>query len=307
MGLRKIVSYLSVYIRTQVSPVYLSIVVLLTGVLTFLFYSDKSLVQSIGGGANDAFRIVNNTVLYFGALAGGFALYIPFAKDKSPFLKLNFWITVFALAGIYALSVYFYWHKEWIRDVIGGKEQIFWMRISREIGSVFLIGIPVLLWWLLIDKRKIPFYGFAKSNVKPYLILLLCFVPVIYFATFSPSFLKQYPQVKAALRVAGVEDGIALHVVIFELFYLLGFFITELFFRGFLLSVLFRKVGYAAVIPVAMFYVTIHFGKPLGETIGSFFGAIILGVIVIETKSIWGGVIVHAGIALVMEVVAGAV
>jgi membrane protease YdiL (CAAX protease family) len=126
----------------------------------------------------------------------------------------------------------------------------------------------------------------------------------VYLATFSPSFLKQYPQVNSALRVSGLQEVTATRVIIFELFYLLGFFITELFFRGFLLSVLFRKVGYAAVIPVAMFYVTIHFGKPLGETIGSFFGAIILGVIAIETKSIWGGVIVHAGIALLMEAVA---
>lgn len=303
--MRKIISYLNTYIKTQVSPVYFGLAVLVTAALTFLFYSDKSFVQAIGGGANDSFRIVNNLALYFGIMVTGFALYIPFAKDKSSFLKFDFWLTVFAVTAIYAFSVFFYWHKDWIRQMVDGKEQIFWMRISREIGAVFLIGIPVLLWWLLIDRKKIPFYGFVKSDVKPYLILLLCFAPVVYLATFSPSFLKQYPQVNSALRVSGLQEVTAARVIFFELFYLLGFFITELFFRGFLLSVLFRKVGYAAVIPVAMFYVTIHFGKPLGETIGSFFGAIILGVIAIETKSIWGGVIVHAGIALLMEAVAG--
>jgi hypothetical protein len=52
---------------------------------------------------------------------------------------------------------------------------------------------------------------------------------------------------------------------------------------------------------MATMYVFIHFGKPLGETISSFFGGIILGVIAYETKSIIGGIIIHVGIAWLME------
>jgi hypothetical protein len=40
------------------------------------------------------------------------------------------------------------------------------------------------------------------------------------------------------------------------------------------------------------------------ETIGSFFGGFILGTIALHTKSIWGGIIIHVGIALLMELLA---
>jgi hypothetical protein len=53
---------------------------------------------------------------------------------------------------------------------------------------------------------------------------------------------------------------------------------------------------------MAVFYCAIHFGKPMAECISSFFGGIILGVITYNTRTIWGGVIVHLGIAWLMEI-----
>jgi membrane protease YdiL (CAAX protease family) len=55
---------------------------------------------------------------------------------------------------------------------------------------------------------------------------------------------------------------------------------------------------------MCVYYITIHFGKPLGETISSFFGGLLLGVIAYRTKSIYGGIIVHLGIAYLMELFA---
>jgi hypothetical protein len=52
---------------------------------------------------------------------------------------------------------------------------------------------------------------------------------------------------------------------------------------------------------MAIFYCTIHFGKPLGECISSFFGGIILGVVSYHTRTIFGGFMVHVGIAWLME------
>jgi hypothetical protein len=53
---------------------------------------------------------------------------------------------------------------------------------------------------------------------------------------------------------------------------------------------------------MAVIYCQLHFGKPLGEAISSIFGGYILGVISYQTKNIWGGVLVHVGIAWLMEV-----
>ena len=43
------------------------------------------------------------------------------------------------------------------------------------------------------------------------------------------------------------------------------------------------------------------FGKPLGEDISSFWCGLLLGIISYNTQSIWGGLIVHLGIAWLME------
>ena len=62
-----------------------------------------------------------------------------------------------------------------------------------------------------------------------------------------------------------------------------------------------KWVGKDAILPMAVFYCTIHFGKPIGECISSFFGGLLLGIITFNTRSIIGGLIVHLGIAWLME------
>jgi membrane protease YdiL (CAAX protease family) len=52
---------------------------------------------------------------------------------------------------------------------------------------------------------------------------------------------------------------------------------------------------------VALFYFSIHLGKPMMEAVSSFFGGLILGSISYHSKSIWGGLLVHISIALLME------
>ncbi|MEA2041122.1 MAG: CPBP family intramembrane glutamate endopeptidase, partial [Bacteroidota bacterium] len=59
-----------------------------------------------------------------------------------------------------------------------------------------------------------------------------------------------------------------------------------------------------AVLPMVAFYVFIHFGKPALEAISSFFGGFILGIHSYYTKNIMGGIIIHMGIAWLMELAA---
>lgn len=292
------------YVKHQVNWVYFGILVVLLASLTAWFYSDKQHLQLIGGGANDPLRYFTNLALYGGVLIGGILLYIPFAKDKSWIRKPQFWLTVLFAVGLYAFAVYCYWHKQLLKEWTEGPDEIFWLRCARDIGNVLILGIPVSVFWFLRDRNNQPLYGFKKTNVKPYLWLLAMLLPFILFASFTPDFLKMYPQATRCLNVAKIEEGRVWYATVFEFFYGLNFVNTEFFFRGFLILVLSRWLGYGAILPVAAFYVTIHFGKPLGETISSFFGGIALGVLVLETKSIWGGVIIHLGIAFAMEIFA---
>ena len=48
-------------------------------------------------------------------------------------------------------------------------------------------------------------------------------------------------------------------------------------------------------------YCFLHFGKPVTETLSSIIGGYILGIIALKNKNIWGGVMVHVGVAWSME------
>ncbi|MBP9098540.1 MAG: CPBP family intramembrane metalloprotease, partial [Ferruginibacter sp.] len=75
----------------------------------------------------------------------------------------------------------------------------------------------------------------------------------------------------------------------------------EFFFRGFLILSMVKLCGKQCIVPAACFYCCIHLGKPMGEAISSFAGGLLLGIISYHTKSIWGGFIIHLGIAGLME------
>ena len=65
-----------------------------------------------------------------------------------------------------------------------------------------------------------------------------------------------------------------------------------------------RYLGAYAVYPMVAVYCYIHFGKPFAEALGSIFGGYILGVISLESRSVMGGVLIHIGVALGMEILA---
>jgi membrane protease YdiL (CAAX protease family) len=90
----------------------------------------------------------------------------------------------------------------------------------------------------------------------------------------------------------------------FEFFYLFSFLAVEVMFRGYLIYRMEKYLGVYAVLPMLVAYAVIHFGKPLGETIGSIGGAYILGILALKSQNIYGGIFIHIGVALLMEVFA---
>jgi membrane protease YdiL (CAAX protease family) len=51
-------------------------------------------------------------------------------------------------------------------------------------------------------------------------------------------------------------------------------------------------------------YCMIHYGKPMPETLGAIGAGLILGTLAMRTRSIWGGVLIHVGVATTMDVLA---
>jgi hypothetical protein len=152
------------------------------------------------------------------------------------------------------------------------------------------------------SRYKKPVAGMNKNfNWKPYLLLLACTIPLLAFASSIADFQHAYPRVKNIAFIYPHTQYDFACKIFYELSYGIDFFTIESFFRGFVVLAFVRYVGKDAILPMAAFYCTIHFGKPLFECITSYFGGIILGVIVYNTRSIWGGLIVHLGMAWLME------
>jgi hypothetical protein len=138
-------------------------------------------------------------------------------------------------------------------------------------------------------------------NARPYFILLLFLIPVIGLASTQSDFLHFYPKFRNLAFINGYAHPSWPWKLLYELSYGLDFLSIELFFRGFLVIGLARWAGPKAILPMAAFYCTVHFGKPLGECITSFFGGLVLGVLAARTRSILGGLMVHLGLAWMME------
>lgn len=160
------------------------------------------------------------------------------------------------------------------------------------LAIVHLIVAPTDTWYGLRPK---------KMNWKPYFIMVLIMVPLIAAASTQPDFLNAYPRLNDVLPLPDDARPGWWYKILFELCYGSDFFTIELFFRGFLIIGFARWAGKDAILPMACFYCTIHFGKPMGECISSYFGGMLLGIVSYHTRSIYGGLIVHLGIAWLMD------
>ncbi len=179
-------------------------------------------------------------------------------------------------------------------------ENEFWNNVIYWPLKGVILTTTLLFVWRICSPRQ-PFYGTAApvKTLRPYLYMLLIMVPLVAGAATQPDFLSVYPKMQ---KVAYLQQASPWYLkLLYELSYGSDFFSIELFFRGFLVLAFAKYVGEKAVLPMALFYCTIHFGKPLGECISSFFGGLVLGAVTLQTRSIWGGLMVHLGIAWLME------
>jgi len=179
----------------------------------------------------------------------------------------------------------------------------FYAKTSYWVTQVFVVLLFSLIIWLIKDRKNIKWYGFDFKNhqIKPYWIMLLIMLVPILLAGQTEGFQSMYPRLKSVMKPNYEALGMV-EYVLYELAYGLNFLGIELFFRGFLVMALVNILGKDAILPMAVFYVSIHFSKPMGECISSFFGGCLLGIISYHTNSIKGGLLVHVGIAWLMEI-----
>lgn len=176
----------------------------------------------------------------------------------------------------------------------------YWNKVIYWPFKLVIVTLVLFIIWKFFGKGT-SFYGLTikQFHPKPYVWMLLIMVPLVAAAAIQPDFLAMYPKFQKVNDL--MYPGRGWKVVLYELSYGTDFLTIELFFRGFLILAFLKWAGKDAILPMALFYCTIHFGKPLGECISSFFGGIILGIITYQTRTIVGGLMVHLGIAWLME------
>lgn len=219
-------------------------------------------------------------------------------KNKAFILKSLF------MLSILTVDVCFKYHHDLVIEYFSSKDRLYMYRLSNQLTSLLTAILPLFLYYYWKEKTDNTLYGLKASarKIGQYFPLVLLMIPLIAIASFEQSFRDYYPIFKP--NYLFMDWSVELRATVFEIFYGLDFISTEFVFRGFMVLGFTAFLGPRAILPMVGLYVALHYGKPLGETIGSFFGGYILGVLAYQSKNIWGGIMAHMGVAYLMELFA---
>jgi membrane protease YdiL (CAAX protease family) len=190
------------------------------------------------------------------------------------------------------------WFPSKGRDMYYELKGFAWWSGWRVLGYVIMpiIAIAFMRGRIRLRDVHVSLRGFV-SHLWIYLLMFSLILPAVIEASMTQSFRHTYPFYRMANRSA-------FDLWTWEAFYAAQFMSLEFFFRGFLLHGLRKAFGSNAVFVMIVPYCMIHYGKPLPETLGAIGAGIILGTLAMRTKSIWGGVLIHIGVAVTMDVLA---
>jgi len=172
-----------------------------------------------------------------------------------------------------------------------------WWSGWRVLGYVIL---PVVAIVLMPGQRLRDFHVSLRGFFSHLWIYLLMFSLILFAvieASTTASFRHTYPFYRMANRSQ-------FDLWTWEALYAAQFLSLEFFFRGFLLEGLRKALGANAIFVMIVPYCMIHYGKPLPETLGAIGAGVILRTLAMRTRSIWGGVMIHVGVAVTMDVLA---
>jgi len=293
--MKKIVEYIRSFFNDVNKPVLVS-VTLLTASFIFCNYYFK--IDKQIGEHSFPLRFFYRYCISLGAFIIPYCLYAVIAK-KNYFSNKTFILLVLIAPAIFALKMEVFTQLPIIDEAAMNH---YWNRILFWPIRLVITASPLFIIWKSFYRDN-TFFGLTLKQFewRPYAWMLLIMVPLIIAASAQPDFLHAYPKLKMVSDAIGNIPRSWLYKLLFELSYGSDFISIELFFRGFLILGFIKWAGKDAILPMACFYCTIHFGKPLGECISSYFGGILLGIVVYHTRSIFGGLMVHLGIAWLME------
>lgn len=122
----------------------------------------------------------------------------------------------------------------------------------------------------------------------------VAFLPIVWLASLTPSFLATYPRLRAMSDDAGL-------FFLYQAVYVSKWIAWEFFFRGFMLFAFEKDFGKKAVVVSTIPFVLMHYTKPEAEMLGAILAGPLLCAIALKSRSIWPGVVLHWLVAASMD------
>lgn len=281
---------------------YLSIAILVITAITINYSIDleDGIIDKI---PSFYFRSGSFFLLYFGLYLVVLLINWFFYRENSFWKNKMFWI--YLILGLVLFSFDAAFQPSRLLAGIPSELRLLTGKTLSNLISIFSLFIPFWIYYKLVDRSQPSFYGLTRKGfiARPYIQLFSIVIPLAIAGSFLPGFQQQYPMYISsnAHEYLNIPEWIT--IATYEIAYGWNFLTIELLFRGFLVIGMVKLLGRHAILPMAIVYASIHFGKPLGECISSIFGGYILGVIAYYSRNIWGGVVIHLGLAWLMEIV----
>ncbi|MBX2896299.1 MAG: CPBP family intramembrane metalloprotease [Cyclobacteriaceae bacterium] len=301
--MKKLIKIIRDHLRSDYKPLYYSAIALLLIISISINYAINLENGIIDKHTGKWIRVAYYFVLYATGYYITCLIISVFNRNHNFWKNKKFWLL--SIFGLLVLSTdrgfpYLHAIASFFDQHYQGYTWLF--KTGNHITGFFLTLLPLFIFYKIADQSRSGFYGLTHAGtIKPYAYLLVLVAPLILMASFHPSFSNYYPVYKTTPVAELWNWPYYLPALIFEFFYGLDFLNVELLFRGFFVIGLAQVLGKDAILPMVTIYCYLHFGKPMGETISSVFGGYILGTIALYTRSVWGGVFIHVGVAWLME------
>lgn len=298
--MKKISTLLIQYLKDEFDwRLYLGISILLGSGIILRYQYDLNIYFT-----DDPYQVLKGGIFY-GIPYFGCLILISFTKSKVEFWRnTSFWLLSTCILFVLVANQYLLLYKPLV-EMLAKPIQLLASKIGFNLFSASVYAVIPAAYYLLSKQRGV-WYGFTLKgfDYRSYGFMLALMMPLLFWASFRADFLSMYPRYLPGAAEHYLELSPVFTVLGYESSYIFQFIFLELFFRGFMVMGLEKHLDASAVLPMVCVYAFIHFGKPMPETLGSIFGGFILGVLALRTRTIFGGICIHIGIALFMELFA---
>lgn len=219
-------------------------------------------------------------------------------REFKPLLLLLSVAVILTLQRYYGTLGYM---QKMLKPHLGSEAAELWSGIGWCGLIIIVYAFLPMIMIKFVFKENIRDYGLSirglKHHWKPYFVLFVVIFPIVFMASRTAAFQQMYPFIKPIAYSLGA-------FVLWELAYGLQFFAVEFLFRGYMLFGLEKKFGWYCLPIMTVPYCMIHFGKPMGESLGAILAGLLMGYLALKSRSIYGGALLHWLVALSMDALA---